>query len=335
MSNITPPTVLAYTQGNLLPDILQVIESAGRTCYKSHDKITDDSAEKLVRALVLRGHESVIEHSWFVFAFDKSAFGVDYLRDYLLKVFLTNNLFYLTEADNRFLLSGNCRMFRDYFRKLKQVSSEDVFMLNKLKSTAKIIFDDIEIGSDAADIQGISLCPSIEYSKSEKMKHWWALVRMVGSRAMTHQLVRHRRCAFSQESQRYCDESGFFSKDYYVTPPSIETANLTGDYKNKLNQVNSWYLELQKMLAESGKVMTNEDARFLLPNAVASEIVMSCNLEEWWWFFKMRCDIHAQWEIRYIALEILLKFKQIFPGCFDDFEIAPDGLSATPKIQQW
>lgn len=333
MSNITPPTVLAYAQGNLLPNILQVIESAGRTCYKSHDKITDDSAEKLVRALVLRGHESVIEHSWFVFVFDKSAFGPDRLRDYLLKVFLTNNLFYLTEVDNRYMLSGNCRMFRDYFRKLKQVSDEDVFMLSELKKTAKIIFDDINLESELSNIQGISLCPSIEYSRAEKMKHWWALVRIVGSRAFTHHLVRHRRCAFSQESQRYCDESGFFNNNYYIIPPSIEAANLAGDYKNKLNQINSWYIETRDRLIESGKTMANEDARFYLPNAVASEIVMSCNLEEWWWFFKMRCDIHAQWEIRYIALEILLKFKQIFPGCFDDFEIAPDGMSANPRTQ--
>ncbi|MFA6422391.1 MAG: FAD-dependent thymidylate synthase [Candidatus Buchananbacteria bacterium] len=331
MNTFHQPTILAHTQGNLLPDTISVIEGAARTCYKSHDKITDDSAEKLVRALVSRGHESVIEHSWFVFSFDKKYFEDKRLQEYFLKVFLTNNLLILTESDDRFLLSGNARMFRDYFKKLKNISEEDIFILNELKDKIKVLFEDITLTSNVSSIKGISLCPNITYSKEEKMKHWWAVVRMVSSRAFTHHLVRHRRCAFSQESQRYCDESGFFSNSYYIIPPSIENANLAGDYKNKMNQINSWYIELRDRLIDSGKTMANEDARFLLPNAVASEIVMSCNLEEWWWFFKMRCEIHAQWEIRQIALEILLKFKQIFPGCFDDFEIAPDGLSAIPR----
>ncbi len=331
MDNNFQPTILAHSKGSVILNILQTIEIAARTCYKSHDKITDDSAEKLIKALVMRGHESVIEHSWLVFSFDKSKFDARYLKEYFCKVFLTNNLLVLTESNQNFVLSGNCRMFRDYFRKLKNPTEEDIFILNELKEKIKIIFDDISLTSNLTSIEGINFSPEIQYNPEEKMKHWWAAVRMVGSRAFTHQLVRHRRCAFSQESQRYCDESGFFSNSYYIIPPTIEEANLSGDFKNKLNQINSWYLETKTMLSDSGKKLVNEDARFLLPNAVASEIVMSCNLEEWWWFFKMRCDIHAQWEIRQIALEILLKFKQIFPDCFDNIEIAPDGMSATPS----
>jgi len=330
MTNFYQPIVLAHSKGDLLPDILQVIEAAGRTCYKSQDKITPDSADRFVNALVMRGHESVIEHSWLVFVFDKSSFDKDYLKEYFLKVFLTNNLLILTESETNYILSGNTRMFRDYFRKLKNISKEDYQILGLLKEKIRIIFDDMILPADFTPTSGIFLCPKIEYSKNEKLKHYWAVVRMVGSRAFTHQLVRHRRCAFSQESQRYCDESGFFSNNYYIIPPSIEEANLAGDYKNKLNQINGWYMDSKTLLSDSGKKMANEDARFLLPNAVASEIVMSCNLEEWWWFFKMRCDIHAQWEIRQIALEILLKFKQLFPDCFEDIEIAPDGMSATP-----
>lgn len=332
MSNIPQPVILSYTKGDLLPNMLQVIEAAGRTCYKSHDKITTDSAEKLVKALVFRGHESVIEHSWFVFAFDKSAYDANHLKEYFLKVFLHNNLLILTESDERFVLSGNARMFRDYFRRLKTFSAEDAFMLSELKSQVKIIFDDVMTPTTEDSAEGISLCPAIEYSREEKYKHWWAMVRMIASRSCTHQIVRHRRAAYSQESQRYCDETGFFAKGYYIVPPSIEESNIAGDFKNKLKQIDGWYLETRDILLQSGKKMVNEDARFLLPNAVASEIVMSCNIDEWRWFLKMRCDIHAQWDIREIAMEILFKFKQIFPGCFDDFIIDSTNMSAKLEI---
>ncbi|MFA6919057.1 MAG: FAD-dependent thymidylate synthase [Patescibacteria group bacterium] len=328
MSNIPRPVILSHTKGDLLPDILQVIEAAGRTCYKSHDKITADSAEKLVKALIFRGHESVIEHSWLVFVFDKASFDPKYLKEYFLNVFLCNNLLILTESDERFILSGNARMFRDYFRKTKRFTEEDIFMLSELKKHVKIVFDDLSLPTTESFAKGISLCPSIEYTKEEQMKHFWVMVRIIASRSCTHQIVRHRRCAFSQESQRYCDESGFFNKGYYIVPPTIEESNIAGDFKNKLKQIDGWYLETRDILLQSGKKMVNEDARFLLPNAVASEIVMSCNLEEWHWFLKMRCDSHAQWDIREIAMEILFKFKQMFPGCFDDFIIDSTNMSA-------
>ncbi|MCX6307365.1 MAG: FAD-dependent thymidylate synthase, partial [Bacteroidia bacterium] len=247
MSDMPKPVILSHTKGDLLPDILQVIEAAGRTCYKSHDKITPDSAEKLVKALVFRGHESVIEHSWFVFVFDKSVSDVSHLKEYFLNVFLLNNLLILTESEERFILSGNARMFRDYFRRLKNFSEEDIFLINELKKQVKIIFDDVTTPTIESLAKGISLCPAIEYSTYEKYKHWWAMVRMVGSRAFTHQLVRHRRAAFSQESQRYCDETGFFNKAYYIVPPSTEEANLAGDYKNKLKQMDNWYLEMKNL----------------------------------------------------------------------------------------
>ena len=138
--------ILGYAVGIIGETPIQLIEKAGRTCYKSHDKITSDSAVRFVKMLRDIGHESVIEHSW-------------------------------------------------------------------------------------------------------------AAVRFTGcSRAFTHQLVRHRLMAISQESQRYCDEKGFFIDNYFVVPPSIEEAGLSEWYCDKLKQIDGWYQNLQEKLREAIKL---------------------------------------------------------------------------------
>jgi thymidylate synthase (FAD) len=186
-------------------------------------------------------------------------------------------------------------------------------------------------------------------SKRDQLKHYWACVRFKGcSSAFTHQLVRHRLIAISQESQRYCDEKGFFENDYFVIPKSIREAasyivfpyrkvSLNEWYTEQLQEIDEKYRKLQQYLGEAkaqklttGKV--NEDARFLLPNAVCSEMVISCSLEEWHHIFKMRCDIHAQWEIREAMMELLVKFQKFFPRLFDDFVISEDKESASLRV---
>lgn len=188
----------------ITPDAERLIEIAGRTCYLSFDKITEDSTEKFIRMLVKSGHESVLEHAYATFR-----------------------------------ITG-------------------------------------------------------------------------GSRAFTHQIVRHRLCAFSQQSQRYVDEKGF----NIITPPSIdknkEAKSLFDDF---IKNAKDTYIKLQSL------GIRKEDARFVLPNAVESEIVISANFREWRHVLKERCDKSAQWEIREIALEILRILKKLAPIVFEDFKI--------------
>lgn len=141
-----------------------------------------------------------------------------------------------------------------------------------------------------------------------------------GSRAMTHQLVRHRHVAISQESQRYCDEGNFG----FIIPPSIGEAGLEEKFNAMMNVVSGFYLELQNDLRYaqrkgllSGDRKVNEDARFILPNAVQSEIVITANIAEWRWIFFRRLTKHAQWEIRDIAKQCLLAFTPL-TRAFDD-----------------
>jgi thymidylate synthase (FAD) len=148
------------------------------------------------------------------------------------------------------------------------------------------------------------------------LEHAYATFRIKGgSRSFTHQLVRHRLCAFSQQSQRYVDESNFS----VVMPKSIENnkeAKIL--FENFINNAKEVYIRIQSL------GINREDARFVLPNAVESEIVISANFRELRHIFKERCSRAAQWEIREIALEMLKIMKGHAPTVFEDFEIDPN-----------
>ena len=111
------------------------------------------------------------------------------------------------------------------------------------------------------------------------------------SRACSHQLVRHRHCSFTQRSQRYCSEDGF----EYVIPESID-ADCNMDIK--MGRIEGWYNALQS------EGVPNEDARYILPNACATSLYLSCNLRELIHMANERLCTRAQWEIRDLVREM-------------------------------
>jgi thymidylate synthase (FAD) len=154
----------------------------------------------------------------------------------------------------------------------------------------------------------------IKHAHLSVLEHAQVVIRIRGcSRAFTHQLVRHRHTAYSQESQRYCDEGNFG----YIIPLSVKAAGLEGWFTNALEQARDNYLTLQKLLRDAGSGKANEDARFLLPNAVASEIVIGVNFTELRHMFMKRLSSHAQWEIRTVFKMILEEMVK-HSCCFDD-----------------
>ena len=145
------------------------------------------------------------------------------------------------------------------------------------------------------------------------LEHAYATVRISGvSRAFTHQLVRHRLCSFTQQSQRYVDESNFS----YVEPPAVEKSpqahSVFVDFMDKAKRT---YQELQQMK------IRKEDARFVLPNAVESQIVVTANLREWRHIIGLRTTPGAQWEIKQAAIEILEILRQHAPTVFEDLAV--------------
>ena len=126
------------------------------------------------------------------------------------------------------------------------------------------------------------------------------------SRALTHQLVRHRLASYSQQSQRYV---GMERADY-VMPDSI-----AGD-----EEAARRYRELMERIWEEYRFLSErvpkEDARYVLPNACTTNITVTMNARELWHFFELRCCNRAQWELRVAADEMLRQARDVSPTIF-------------------
>ena len=145
------------------------------------------------------------------------------------------------------------------------------------------------------------------------LEHGTATFRIKNvSRALTHQLVRHRLCSFTQQSQRYVNEKEF----NYILPETIKSNSEAKEIFEKfITFAQETYRELQKM------GIKNEDARFVLPNATSSEIVITANFREWRHIIELRGHIHAQWEIRNLIIKIYQVLSKHAPTVFFDYSI--------------
>ena len=129
------------------------------------------------------------------------------------------------------------------------------------------------------------------------------------SRACSHQLVRHRLASYSQQSQRYVSHKTRFSA---VTPASIAARpELNQRYQQLLDEIHQFYGEMLDADIPA------EDARFLLPNAATTKIVVTMNGRELRHFFALRCCRRAQWEIQEMAKQMLQLVKPVAPTLFD------------------
>lgn len=127
------------------------------------------------------------------------------------------------------------------------------------------------------------------------------------SRALSHQLVRHRIASYSQKSQRYVKEGQF----EYITPKSIEEDDmLCLEYTRLMNDIQEFYNSAIK------RGVPAEDARFALPNACETKLIMTMNIRSLLHFFEERCCERAQWEIRLMANSMLKICKEIAPNLF-------------------
>ena len=129
------------------------------------------------------------------------------------------------------------------------------------------------------------------------------------SRACSHQLVRHRLASYSQESQRYVD----MSDPQFVIPPGVAKDPAAKDIWERFM---SNAAETYRQLRSQG--IRKEDARFILPNATATRIIVTMNYRSLRNFFAVRCESAAQWEIRALAKEMLRLIHRQAPSVFQD-----------------
>lgn len=147
------------------------------------------------------------------------------------------------------------------------------------------------------------------------LEHISVTVRIVCDRGVTHELVRHRLCSFSQESTRYANYAqDKFGREITVIRPFF--------WREDERRYQLWLGAMQACedaylaLVEAGA--TAQEARSVLPNSLKTEIVTTANIREWRHIFKLRCDKAAHPQMRQIMLPLLAAFHERIPLVFDD-----------------
>jgi len=192
---------------------------------------------------------------------------------------------------------------------LISMTPEPERVIEQAGRTCYLSFDRMEADSHKGFIRRL-----IKMGHESPLEHAYATFRIRNcSRAMTHQLVRHRLMSVSQQSQRYVAEDGFA----YVVPESVP-AEWVDDFHADMKAIQQMYRKWRD------RGLRKEDARFVLPNACTSEIVVSANFREWRHIFKLRTSTKAQWEIRQVCRAMLTMLAKKAAACFDDISAEAD-----------
>lgn len=254
---------------------LKFIEMAGRTCYKSEDKITEDSAEKFVRKLINAGHLAMVEHSNFVVRTRRMDFPLNQLKGRVGK--------YLTAIDiiDYTYVGGNLTA---WFQRCMSEGIKDMFLaFANVYGSLFEIPNSIDLGwPDGRDWQ---IC-SHEEIPHELHRH---SIKFICDRGVSHELVRHRPCSFAQESTRYVNYGG---KDMeFIEPTRFE------DWPERAKDIFAATctdtMENYHQLIYNNKLKPQQ-ARAVLPNALKTEIIVTADAAEWNHIKKLRTSPAAQ-----------------------------------------
>lgn len=147
------------------------------------------------------------------------------------------------------------------------------------------------------------------------IEHAVVTIRFVCDRGVTHEIVRHRLAAYSQESTRYCNYSkDQFGKEITVIRPPFwsECDHRYAFWQAACEQAEKAYFALVDYKA------TPQEARLVLPNSLKTEIVMTANLREWRHVLDLRCAKTAHPQMQQLMKPVLAEFKQHLPELFED-----------------
>lgn len=308
--------------------ILQLIESAGRNCYKSEEKITDNSYEPFIKMLINKGHESVLEHGYIGVEVDNMN-----LREEIVLSIISHTKTIQTydyELRKSFIESvgskfvGNVRAWREEFQ--RNYFLAELFLLS-FKEKYPILFDDILEYDIPAEL---SLRVSFLQYKDFPVELRPLTVRFICDRGVSHELVRHRLASFSQESTRYCnygkkqhitfiipcwldlkeghytmlEDNGIFdTTNGVILFTQLKMEELI--YLASIQETEIRYNELLRLK------WTPQQARSVLPNSLKTEIVTTANYKEWKEIFKQRIPNTAHPQMRELMIPLLEECKTL------------------------
>ena len=288
----------------------QFIEKVGRTCYKSEDKITEDSAAKFVGNLIQRGHEAMIEHWNLIFKTNSGTYE-DFKSD--LNLLIEGSNIPLTERlrpylkfsdcdfddnDVRYIVSGNMRAWRDFAKAcVTGLGLIPQYMWGMVRNYP-LFFPEYQTYIPETFTNNLFIPISVdELNEFERDIHQDVTMKFICDRGVSHEIVRHRVASFAQESTRYCNYGKEkFGKEITVVKPSwmrSDAAMIV--WESGCEEAEDKYFAL----IDHG--CTPQEARSVLPNSLKTEIIVTMNLDGWKHFFDLRCAAGAHPDMRELA----------------------------------
>jgi thymidylate synthase (FAD) len=286
------------------------IEYCGRICYKSEDKMTQDSALPFVAKMAEHGHNSVLEMGVVTLEVcaEESAITELFLRQ--------PKYLHIDCAGNRLLITGSIRAWREML-----LFHQDCVVVRAacalLHERHPYFFSTILPEGGLAAVPGITvrkvpLAEIDQFSAEQSAKHRHIAVKFIVNRAVTHELVRHRPCSFLQESQRYCR----YSDDKFGSEVTFIKPMFFAEGSEEYAVWQQAMLETERLYFKLLETSTAQAARTVLPNSCKTEIIVYANLAEWRHIFTLRCSKAAEPSMREVMIPLTEAFQRKFPAIF-------------------
>lgn len=290
------------------------IELCGRICYKSEDRIDQDSAIPFVTKMAKNGHNSVLE------------MGVVTLKvsckyeQQITELFLLQPRYLHIDRDaNSLLITGSIRSFREllkFYPENTVIQTTCSFLNRRYPYFFQGVLPEAEINSKDLDtsikVRKVKLSEVDQLPLKTLLKHRYIAVKFIVNRAVTHEIVRHRVCSYLQESQRYCrySEDKFGSEVSFIKPMFFSKGSQEYTlWKKAMQETEQLYLKLLE-------TSTPQAARTVLPNSCKTELIVYANLKEWQHIFNLRTTKAAEPSMREVMIPLQQDLQQRFSGVF-------------------
>lgn len=285
------PSFSIWDQQEGLEGVYKQIERAGRVCYKSEDKITENSAKEFVDRMIKSGHGAMLEHGTVYLSIPyEESWDDDFEDDWALNIYGNNPFTYVNGDGGTYYITTNYRVL---------VEND---LLNDLKY----------------------LCEPTEYHEKRVTIHF------VCDRGVSHEFVRHRVFSFAQESTRYCNYSKdkFGNELTFILPPWVDERQLGEQNSQELliqmgslsnptytqEDLNELYFlfSLASSEVQYFNLINNgwkpQQARAVLPNSLKTELVVTGFASDWEHFFELRDAGSAHPQARELAHPLHMEF---------------------------
>lgn len=276
--NIIKPSVERIDE----KDNLKRIELAGRVCYKSEKKITDDSALAFCQRIIKSGHTSVLEHSNVIVKVPSDILlHVDHaINTYAMATHKQHKLHDTCRDYKRWVISGNVRTWHD--------------ILTSTVSCLTFKDDPILNVPGSIDLSRYRISED-DLTDEERKIHSRITLRIICDRGVSHEIVRHRVMSFSQESTRYVNYGKrgytFIEPWWWDSQHGVIKHLMISEMRHSVNVYD----------AMIGEGATPQLARAVLPNQIKTEIVVTATPLQWAEFLRLRMDKAAHPDMQRIA----------------------------------